>query len=402
MSKKTRILFVMPSFGSGGAEKSLLMLLYKLSKRDDVEIDVLFFKRQGIFLSQLPDNVHIVDNDESLRAAYSPFSFNNIKSFRSLVISIARPFATVICNLISKSYNNRSQLRWRYCYGKLIKMNPKEYDYACGYLDGESVYYVVDKVNATKKLGWNHNDYRKHGLSPKFDNYYYSKLDNIATISDDCLTILKSIFPENAGKMLTVPNVVSAELIREQAKKFVPDDIEKAEFTLVSIGRLVKEKGFDLAIEAASIMKKAGRDFRWYIIGVGCLEAELKEKVEHFDVGDVFKFLGERSNPQPYIEAATIFVQTSRTEGKSVVLNEAKIIGKPIVATNYATVYEQLTDNETGCICEMTPESIAETVMKLVDDKALQKHLQDNLAKEEFEDNTGIIAVESLFGLRGI
>lgn len=399
MSKKTSILFVMPKFGSGGAEKSLLMLLYNLSKRDDVEISVQFFKREGIFLSQLPPNVHIVDNDDTLTAAYSSFSIKNIKSLRSFCISIVRPFATVICKLISNSYNNRSQLRWRYCYSKLIKKNPVKYDYACGYLDGEAVYYVVDKVNATKKIGWNHNDYRKIGFSPKFDNMYFSKLDNIASISDECLEVLKGFFPDNAHKMLNIPNVVSAGMIRQQANQDVPGDIEQSDFTLVSIGRLVDQKGFDMAIDASAIMKKSGRNFRWYIIGVGELELELKEQCVRKGVQDVFIFLGERSNPHPYIKAATIFVQPSRMEGKSVVLNEAKIIGKPIVATNYATVYEQLKDRETGCICEMNADSIAREIMNLVDDKELQKHLQENLEKEQFEDNFGIVAVENLFNL---
>ena len=76
-----KIIFVMPNFGAGGAEKSLLMLLYMLKDVQDIQVDVLFFKKEGIFLEQIPKEINIIDAEQTLKTAYSGFSFKNIKSF---------------------------------------------------------------------------------------------------------------------------------------------------------------------------------------------------------------------------------------------------------------------------------------------------------------------------------
>lgn len=73
-------------------------------------------------------------------------------------------------------------------------------------------------------------------------------------------------------------------------------------------------------------------------------------------------FIGSRENPYPYIKNSDVIIQSSRFEGKSIVLDEAKILSKPIVATNYTTVRDQL-KNEEGVICEMTPLDLAEKIM---------------------------------------
>jgi glycosyltransferase involved in cell wall biosynthesis len=80
---------------------------------------------------------------------------------------------------------------------------------------------------------------------------------------------------------------------------------------------------------------------------------------------DVVKLLGIRENPYPYIAQCDIFVQPSRFEGKSVVLDEARILCKPIVVTNYATVYDQI-DDSNGCIVKMDGKSIAEGIKELI------------------------------------
>ena len=61
---------------------------------------------------------------------------------------------------------------------------------------------------------------------------------------------------------------------------------------------------------------------------------------------DCFEFIGARENPYAYMKNADVLVQTSRFEGKSVVLDEGKILCCPIVTTNYPTVYDQINKDE--------------------------------------------------------
>ena len=95
--------------------------------------------------------------------------------------------------------------------------------------------------------------------------------------------------------------------------------------------------------------------------------------------------LGVRDNPYPYIKNADVIVQPSRFEGKSMVLDEAKILAKPIVATAYTTVRDQLNDKE-GIVIGMTPEEIAEGVRKMLKNEGLRNEISDYLRQRNYEN----------------
>ena len=120
-----------------------------------------------------------------------------------------------------------------------------------------------------------------------------------------------------------------------------------------------------MAVAAAAILKKKGVNFKWNIIGGGPKEKELKLLAREMRVEDSVKFLGIRENPYPYIKQCDIVVQTSRFEGKSIVLDEAKIMKKPIVVTNYSTVHDQIIAGKEGMIVEISSEAIADGIIRM-------------------------------------
>lgn len=139
-----------------------------------------------------------------------------------------------------------------------------------------------------------------------------------------------------------------------------------------------------MAIDAAYMLKRKHIQFQWFILGNGPLEKSLKDKIKQKDVGDCFHLLGAKENPYPYIQNATIFVQTSRFEGKSVVLDEAKIIGAPIIVTNYPTVKDQIEDGKEGIIVPMNPEGIAAGIERMLTDTSLRQNIQTYLSEHEY------------------
>ena len=149
---------------------------------------------------------------------------------------------------------------------------------------------------------------------------------------------------------------------------------------LLSIGRLTKLKGFNLAIEAAKLLKEKGIKFKWFILGDGELQSELEKQIEKLNVSDCVELLGVRNNPYPYIKNATIIVQTSMYEGKSMVLDEAKILNKPIVVTRYDTVSDQISDDE-GLIVDMNGDAIATGIEQMIQRR---EHYIQFLSKNEY------------------
>ena len=114
-------------------------------------------------------------------------------------------------------------------------------------------------------------------------------------------------------------------------------------------------------------------------------------------VDDCVCFLGIRENPYPYIKDCNIFVQSSRYEGKSVVLDEAKILAKPIIATSYPTVRDQIMDGKEGVIVGMTSEKIADGIEELIKNKEKRVFLSNYLAAHEYGNQDAVKKYMTLF-----
>lgn len=383
-----KILFVMQSLYNGGAEKSLVNLLNEIPE-GMFEIDILLFKREGIFLSQIPGWVNVVDTPSELGKLYAPLKNAGSKA-------LTKFFGTLVSHLKEKEIRKKEAYRWKRFYSKQIKAYPKHYDIAIAYISGEVLYFVGDKIYADKKYVWIHNDYKAAHHPKEYDYSYLQNMDGIVSVSDKCVEILCEVFPEFKSKIHNIANITSSSVIKNRANEFVPIEYETS-VIIASIGRLNNQKGFDMAIEAAAILKKRKIGFKWYVIGDGPLEHELKKQIESYDVSECFKLLGARENPYPYIKNCKIFVQPSRFEGKSVVLDEAKILAKPIVVTAYPTVRDQIRNGDEGIIVEMTPVAIADGIERLLNNTNEREHLEKYLSIHNYGNQNEVKKYVSLF-----
>lgn len=384
-----KILFVMMSLYNGGAERSLVNLLNELPK-EKYEIDLLLFRKEGLFLSQVPQNVMLLDPTKGIKAFYGPLS-------RAGVLGGVKIFGTTIAHLLESGGSDRAQCRWKFFYNPFIEKMNQHYDIAVAYVTGDTLGYVIDKVSADKKIVWVHNDYREGEFSKKYDYPYFKKVDKIVTISETCERILNEEFPEFSSKICYIPNITSSSLIYSRGKDFYPEEYIQNKVNILSVGRLTEQKGFDVAVDAARIMKKAGYQFMWHIIGTGELQNSLNKQIVDAKVDDCMKLIGAKENPYPYIKHCTIFVQSSRWEGKSVVLDEAKIFAKPIVATVYPTVKDQIEDGKEGCIVKMDSKELARGVSNLIVNKKRRECLSGYLATKEYGNQSEIEKYMRLF-----
>ena len=369
-----KMLIVMMHLGMGGAEKSLVNFLNELSP-NDCKVDLLLFKKEGILLEQVPSWVSIIDTPRDVAVLYGSNPINKKEKYLKCI----RYWGT-LCATMQTHNNERKQfVRWKKYYTKHIGQLKGKYDIAISYVSGEIMNYVVEKVDAPFKTTWVHTDYKASKGCPKDDEYYFEKLNKIITISDSCVNSIKDSFSQNTikQKVICLPNIVSAAFVKKLAEVKVDDAYqEKKSFKILSIGRLENVKGFDMAVEAAKILQDKKIDFEWLIIGEGSERKNLETLIGKYDLNNKMKLVGLKDNPYPYLNGCDIVVQSSRFEGKSIALDEAKIFGKPIISTNYPTVYDQLSKDE-GMITEMNPEAIAKGISVLYYNES-----QLNLIKE--------------------
>lgn len=379
---KKKILFVIPSLDVGGAEKSLVNLLQSFDF-EKYDIDVILFKKRGLFLSMLPHEVNVSEISGKYVSFTKPLT-RSLKDFvkkRNLLLFIYRLIYSWIL-LFNNNKAKAEQKVWKYI-AKSIPELSKNYDVAIGYLEKSSIYFLVDKVKADKKIGWIHTIYSSSGLNPNFDKTYFENLNYIVTVSEECKNDFLNSFKNMIGKVLIIHNIINRKTVSKLAEEGINENaLLNPDTKIVSVGRLSREKGIDLSIQAANILKAKNIKFTWYVIGDGFEKNNLLELISSLGLKNEFLLLGLKANPYPYIDKADVFVQSSRYEGKSIAIEEAKILCKPIVVTNFASVNDQLTHNKNALIAEMNPESIANRIIDITSNNKLKDKLLDELCND--------------------
>lgn len=174
----------------------------------------------------------------------------------------------------------------------------------------------------------------------------------------------------------------------------VPEDLSSP--LMVTVGHLCENKGTSLALETAKKLKEKGLEFKWYFIGADTGEKDYKKMVLDYGLQKYIFFPGLRSNPYPYIAAATIIVHPSKYEGKSIALDEAKILAKPVVVTNFSTVNDQFTDRYNASICKMDVDDLCKNIIELLENHLLANCYIENLKKDLRDNSSEVQKIYSL------
>lgn len=146
-----------------------------------------------------------------------------------------------------------------------------------------------------------------------------------------------------------------------------------------------------MAIGAAKLLIKRGYTIQWYVVGEGPERVELEKQISKNGLKNVFYLVGARTNPYPYMYYADIIVQPSRYEGKSLVLDEAKIFAKPIVVTRYSSVEDQVDHGKNGLIADMTAEGLANQIEVMLTDSRKREGCINSLTQmlDNIDDQVG-------------
>lgn len=382
-----KILIVIPDMGMGGAQKSLLSFLQCLSgreRRKEYEINLMVAKPSGAFYTQIPDFVHMVTPPKELQWLGTKMGkdlFVHRFSFRGLIGKLSWILRNRLgCfrpkqNLQQKLWDN-----WK-CF---VPVSSVHYDVAISYMDGFTNYYVIDKVSAGKKVLWVHNEYQKIEYDPTFDQPYYDRCSQIITISEKCRRCIMQAFPQHGNKVHVLENISSSQAVADRSREVISTEYcDCPGWKLLSVGRLNPQKGFDMAIDAAAQLRELDVDFRWIIVGEGLERENLQSKIDQYGLKDHVRLVGEKANPYVYMRNCDMLIQSSRFEGKSIVLDEAKILNTCIIATEYATVRDSVAHGETGWIVEMTPDAIAQGILHLMQHPDVCEKMRSNLQHME-------------------
>ena len=141
---------------------------------------------------------------------------------------------------------------------------------------------------------------------------------------------------------------------------------------LLTIARLAPQKGLDLLLEAATLIKQRGIDFTWLVAGDGPLKAQLNQQITAAALP--VKLLGRREDIGALLSQADVVVQTSYWEGQPLTLREAMQAGRAIVATDVGGSAYTLA----GCGQLVEPQAgpLADAVVAIISDPKRRETLE--------------------------
>lgn len=141
---------------------------------------------------------------------------------------------------------------------------------------------------------------------------------------------------------------------------------------VLTIARLAPQKGLDLLLEAATLIKQRGLNFTWLVAGDGPLKAQLNQQITAADLP--VKLLGRREDIGALLSQADVVVQTSYWEGQPLTLREAMQAGRAIVATDVGGSAYTLA----GCGQLVEPQAgpLADAVVAIISDPKRRETLE--------------------------
>ena len=382
---KKKVLFVIESLGCGGAEKSLVSLL-SLLNRQKYDLSIWMIHPKGAFRGLLPEGVTVIEQPR----------YNVFESMLFRMSAGMYSFRRHLNHSIGKSeYWGETYYKSR---GWAIKAPKGKWDVVFAYHQGFVTYLVADKFHGCKKVGWVNADIFQTGYNIRYNAKFYRKYDCICPVSDTLHGLMDEHMPEFSGKYLTVWDIINPLVIRDLSRQPVQNLRSGSdEYVFVTTGRLHVLKGYDMALEAARYLKNKGLKFKWYFIGEGPERKNIEHSVCSLDLPGEVMLLGLQTNPYPYMAQADVYVQTSRHEGFCMTIAEAKILGLPIVSTNFGVVSDQIEHEKNGLIAEMDGEKIGEQILRLVQDAPLRERIKRAVRQEENTTNqTEVKKVEAL------
>ncbi len=180
-------------------------------------------------------------------------------------------------------------------------------------------------------------------------------------------------------------NGTDTDLIRLKSKEDADHSWVKNKTlpVVVSVGRLVEQKGFETLIDTFAVLNKSIKA-RLLIIGDGRLKPVLLKKIKRLGLEDVISLTGWKENPYPLIANADLYVSSSVHEGLVNSLLEAQALGVPVVSTDHPFgANEIIQDGINGILVPVGDvQAMAEAILKIMNSRSAAQKISRAAQKQ--------------------
>ncbi|MBD5403649.1 MAG: glycosyltransferase family 4 protein [Treponema sp.] len=230
---------------------------------------------------------------------------------------------------------------------------------------------LITKIHGVKTIGCEHFNYESapkvHRLIRRF---FYPKLDAVVVLTERDKK--HYVFLKNA---CVIPNSLS----------FTPRTFSSCRNKkMISLGRLTKQKGYDLLIDSMSMIKDEITDWSVEIFGAGEDKESLEHKIHENGLEDILSIKPPVSDVESVYSSSSIYLSSSRYEGLQMTLLEAQSCGVPCIVFDCPCgPAEIVEDNKTGFVVPLGDRKyFAKKILELVENERMRIEFGKNAAIE--------------------
>ncbi len=397
---RKKILMFGGNFQTNGVTSAMLSLLKVIDyQKYDVSLFVLSLKSnvQDENFDKLPSQIRVL-----MRCGSPMFTEEQNEIYQK---TLHNGFAIAPQEIPMQEYLMRRE--FMRCFGD------SKFDYVIDFA-GYVTYFsclVLKQCKEAVKLIWQHSDMMRdfknvekkalNKSSTTIDSIlsvypYYQKIvsasepicivnrENLATKETrDKFTYASNILDQDRIKTLeqSVPKCriggrLYIRIINEISKNDVQnvtliplDNGEKPSIKFVTMGRCMPEKNHHTLIRALKRLIEEGEDCMLYIVGDGHMRSELENLAEKLGIGNRVIITGFMSNPFVIMKECDCFVFPSIYEAQGLAVLEARMVGLPIVVSNYPAVTSVLLEDKQYIMNGTDTEAVYEGMRAYLDGK---------------------------------
>ena len=348
------ILISINEFGIGGAER---IVSYILERIPNLNTNIRYF----LHLLEAEQVTYPIPADVTLYSGSKITFYNSVKFIRL-------PFQAIkLANIIKKNKINTV----------LSLLNRANYVNILSHILTRKYLCIISERNTPSQVYWTSS------LSDRINRYLIKKLyphcDKIIAISEGVKSDLILNFNISKDMIIVIYNPIDIDDVKNKAQEknqhmwFEDNSIK----TIISVGRLEKQKNHALLIKAFNKVILRFPNTRLMILGEGSERNNLENLIKELDLMSKVELSGLQNNPFSFLSRAYMFAFSSNFEGFGNVIIEAMVCGCPVISTDCQSgPGEIIAHNKSGLLVPVgDQEAMSQAIISLLENQKLRKTL---------------------------
>lgn len=334
-----RCAFYIPRLTFGGAEKVVVELLREVVNARDLSATLITDLRMSPLAVEIPKGVSQIDLPD----------YTNVRHLAKLArlgfILRKEQFDVLLCNL---THANINAMMATTCIPKL-----------------QTRIVLVEHCVVSRHFKTAPS--LKDRLIRLSIAWAYRRAHSVICVSEGVKEDLLTTFNIPNDLCTVIHNPINGARVRSLSEESLPTNVLQqaaGRKTVVTVGRLSREKNHLMLLQAFTQLCNIRPDFLLVVVGDGAERFRLEQYVQEFGLDKQVLFVGYQRNPYKYLRLADVVAHPCPTEGFGNVIVEAIALGKPVACVASVGSKEILGGTGCGTLCADSPESMSRAIVE--------------------------------------